>query len=158
MAIKDEMAAEPKQEQLTDTEEKDLSIAVMLAQNLIDDAGAEVIESSKGSKDQGEVIGQFIFQMGSQLGEQLQGMIDLSPRIFLIEGGWVEQVSDYLQEEYKVPRAIMDRAELYIGGMAQKMAEGQQGEAAGLPPEGQPEQPPMPEQMPPTMPQAGGAM
>lgn len=127
MAIKEQLVQEEAQtNQLNDSEEQDLSIAVNLAKNLIDDEGINLIKSAEQSKDQGQVIGQFLFQMGSQLAEKLSGMVDLSPRIFLAEGGWVEQVSDYLQEEYGVPKNIMDRAEMYIGGMAQQMAQAQQ--------------------------------
>ena len=155
MAIKEKLMAEETPEgQLTAAEEQDLSIMVNLAKNMIDDGGIEVIKSAEKSKDQGQVIGQFMFQLGSQLAERLSGMVDVSPRIMLIEGGWAEQVSDYLQEEYQIPKNIMDRAELYIGGMAQEMAAAQQGggapEGAAPAPEAGPEQ-----QMPP-MPMPGG--
>lgn len=152
MAIKEQLTKEETPEgQLTAPEEQDLSIMVNLAKNMIDDGGIEVIKSAEKSKDQGQVIGQFMFQLGSQLAEKLSGMVDVSPRIMLIEGGWAEQVSDYLQEEYSIPKDIMDRAELYIGGMAQEMANAQQ--AGQQPPQGAP----APEQAPPMMPQQGVA-
>lgn len=66
-------------------------------------------------------------QLGMQLSEKLSGMVDISPRIMLAEGGWVEQVSDYLQEEYGVPKNTMDRAEIYVGTTVQQMP--QQGAA-----------------------------
>ena len=158
MALKDEINKEPENtdtSKLSDAEEKDLSIMVNLAKNMIDDDGINVIKSAENSKDQGQVIGQFLFQLGSALAEKLSGMVDISPRIMLAEGGWVEQVSDYLQEEYGVPKDIMDRAEIYIGGTAQSVGlaelEKQQGGApqGAVPPAG-------PEQMPPTLPQPGG--
>lgn len=156
MAIKEQLTQQPEQEQgrLTDSEEKDLSIAVNLAKNLIDDAGAEFLETSKTSKDQGEVIGQFLFQMATQLKEKLSGMVELSPRIFMAEGGWIEQVSDYLQEEYGVPKDIMDRAEIYIGGTAQSVGMAELAKQQGGAPQGA--MPPAgPEQAPPMMPQQG---
>lgn len=156
MAIKEQLAAEETPEgQLTAPEEQDLSIMVNLAKNMIDDGGIEVIKSAEKSKDQGQVIGQFMFQLGSQLAEKLSGMVDVSPRIMLIEGGWAEQVSDYLQEEYSIPKDIMDRAELYIGGMAQEMAAAQQ---AGGAPQGAGPAQAAPEQQMPPMPQPGGMM
>ena len=152
MAIKEQLTEqEPQTDKLTDAEEKDLSIMVNLAKNMIDDDGINVIKSAENSKDQGQVIGQFLFQLGSTLAEKLSGMVDISPRIMLAEGGWVEQISDYLQEEYGVPKNIMDRAEIYVGGMAQQMATSQQAGAQG-------QQPPTPvEQAPPTLPQQGVA-
>lgn len=154
MAIKDELEKEDTPDgTLHEKEEKDLSIMVNLAKNMIDDEGIKVIKSAENSKDQGQVIGQFLFQLGSTLAEKLSGMVDVSPRIMLAEGGWVEQVSDYLQEQYGIPKDVMDRAELYIGGMAQQMAQGQQGGSPQAAPAGQP---PAPEQQPPMMPQQGG--
>lgn len=159
MAIKEQLAEQaPQEERLTDAEEQDLSIAVNLAKNLIDDGGTEFLESTKTSKDQGEVIGQFLFQMATALKEKLSGMVELSPRIFLSVGGWVEQVSDYLQEEYGVPKDIMDRAEVYIGGTAQSVGlaeiEKQQGGGA---PQGAPAPAGAPPQGP-VLPQQGGMM
>lgn len=113
-------------EQLTDDEEEDLKIMVNLAKNLIDDGGYEVVEAAEKSSDPGQVIGQFLMQMVSQIAEQLPDEGKPSPRIFLCEGGWVEEISDYLQDEYDVPEDIMDRAEIYIGTAAQAIAQGQQ--------------------------------
>lgn len=154
MALRDEVMREkemPLQEdgQLTKAEQQDLSIAVNLAKNLIDDGGFEVVKSAEKSRDPGQVVGQFLLQLGDQLTEKLSGKVDISPKIMLIEDGWVEQVSDYLQEEYGIPKDVMDRAEIYVGGMAQKMAESQQsGQLQGQAPQ-------QPEAAPPTMPQQG---
>lgn len=77
-------------------------------------------------------------QMVSQMSEQLPEEVALDPSIFFAVGGWVEQISDYLQEEYDVPKEVMDRAEIYIGTAAQQMAQGQQAQ--------QPAPPPVPQQ------------
>ena len=151
MAIKEQIVEQaPQGEALTDAEEKDLIIAVSLAQNLIDDGGIDVIKSAETSKDQGQVIGQFLLQMGEQIAEKLSGMVDISPRIMLAEGGWVEQISDYLQEEYQIPKVIMDRAEMYVGGMAQNMSlteqeKAQQGGGAEAPVPAAPPAPMLPQ-------------
>lgn len=152
MALKEQLPAqEQEKESLTAEEEQDLSIAVNLAKNMIDDEGINVIKSAETSKDPGQVIGQFLFQMATALKEKLSGMIDLSPRIFLSEGGWVEQVSDYLQEDYGIPKDTMDRAEIYIGGTAQSVG------TAALTQQGQaPQQEPVPSaQAQPILPQQG---
>lgn len=143
---------------LSKSEAQDLSIMTNLAKNMIDDGGIDVIKSAEQSRDPGQVIGQFLVQLGEQLAEKLSGMVDISPRIMLTPGGWVEQISDYLQDEYGIPKNVMDRAELYVGGMAQQMATSQQSGAAtqegAAPPQGAPA--PV-EQAPPTMPQQGVA-
>ncbi|MFA6935476.1 MAG: hypothetical protein WCR70_09410 [Sphaerochaetaceae bacterium] len=146
MALDEELVQEnANSEALTDEEESELSIMVNIAKDMIDEAGYKVIQQALESKDPGVVIGQFIMQLGSQLGEQLP--FDPSPRIMLAEGGWVEQISDYLQEEYDVPKKVMDRAEIFVGSSARAMAQGDQQQApqqgAAAPP--QPAAPPIPE-------------
>lgn len=131
----------PERERLTAEEEDDLAIAVMLAENLIDDGGLQIIqEALNSSNDPGQVIGEFLMQLVAQMSESLPQDVELSPRVFLAEGGWVEQVSDYLQEEYEVPRDVMDRAEIFIATQAQSMAAGaaqqQQAQMAAAQPPG----------------------
>lgn len=154
MALDDKLKqpTEDNRERLTDDEEDDLRIMVTLAKNLIDEGGYQVIESAENTKDPGQVIGQFLMQLGSQIAEQLPAEAKPSPRIMLSEGGWVEQVSDYLQEEYDVPRDVMDRAEMYVGAGAQAIAQGQQQPGGPANPQGAPA--PGQEQMP-AMPQQG---
>lgn len=121
-----------QQERLTDEEEKDLKIMVNLGKNMIDEGGAQIVAQALQSKDPGVILGQFLMQLGSQLGEQLP--FDPSPRIMLARGGWLEEMSDYLQEEYDVPRKDADRAEMFVASSAQGMAQQQ----------GQQQQPPAP--------------
>ena len=130
-------------------EELDLKIAVLIAQDLIDKGGIEPIEAAvKSSSNPGQVIGQFMMQLAQQLMESMPAGMELSPSIMLIPGGWVEQVSDYLQEEYGIKKDIMDKAEVYVGSTAQQMTEARQAPqgqepapqdpAAQAPPEGVP--------------------
>lgn len=143
MALEEQVAGQG--EQLSGEEEQDLAIAVNMAMDLIDEGGWQVVQQAEQSKDPAVIIGQFLMQLGSQLGEQLP--FPISPRIMLAEGGWVEQVSDYLQEEYDVPKDVMDRAEIFIATNAQQMAQAQQQQAApqqGVPMEQA--QPMLPEQ------------
>lgn len=142
MALEDEMTQE--QTDMTPEEEEDLKIAVTIAKDLIDEGGYDVIKQALDTKDPGQIIGQFLMQMVSQMNESLPEGITLSPSIYFAYGGWVEQISDYLQEEYDVPTEVMDRAEIYIGTAAQEMAQGQ---AQG--------QPPVTAEAPPAMPQGG---
>lgn len=125
----------PEQERLTDEEEDDLAIAVMLAENLIDDGGQGIIkEAVATSNDPGTVIGQFMMQLVAEMSEQMPPEASLSPRVFLAEGGWVEQISDYIQEQFGVSKQIMDKAEIFIATQSQSMANGavqQQEQMAG---------------------------
>lgn len=136
-----EEQAAPEGQRLSDEEEDDLAIAVMLAENMIDDGGISIIqEALSGSSDPAQVIGQFLMQLMAQMSEQLPPEAQFSPKILFAVGGWVEQVSDYLQEQYDVPREVMDRAEIFIATQAQSMANGavqQQAQAApaGAPPQ-----------------------
>lgn len=152
MALESTIREQQEQSQhLTKDEEDDLKIAVNMAKNLIDDGGIEVVDQAVNtSKDPGQVIGQFLMQMVSQMSEKLPEEAKLSPRIYFAEGGWIEQISDYLQEEYGVSKEVMDRAEMYVGTTAQQMAQQQQGG-------GQQQAPaPQPQEVAPAMPQQGG--
>lgn len=132
----DEQMAQQGPERLGKEEEDELRVMVNLAMNMIDEGGADIIDQAMESKDPGTIIGQFIMQLGSQLGEKLP--FEISPRIMLAEGGWVEQISDYLQEQYDVPKKVMDRAEIFVGSSAQNMAQQQQQQPApqGAAPQG----------------------
>ena len=137
MALDEQMVQQQEQSLLSDEEERDLQISVMLAENLIDEGGWQVIQQAEQSSDPAVVVGQFLLQLGAQLGESLP--FEISPRIMLAEGGWLEQVSDYLQEEYGVPKQVMDRAEIFIASSAQAMAQQQQ-----QAPQGNPQEQPQP--------------
>lgn len=128
--------------ELTKEEETDLKIAVAMAEDLIDEGGKDVLETAKESTDPGQVIGQFLFQMVSQMSEQLP--FEMSPRIYFAEGGWIEQVSDYIQEQYGIDKETMDRAEIYIGTAAQEMAQGGKGGDPNAPAQPQQAGPPAP--------------
>ena len=145
MALDEQMTQE-NTNALSKEEESDLTIMVTMAEDMIDEGGWQVLQQAEQSSDPSVVVGQFLMQLGSQLGEQLP--FDISPRIMLAEGGWLEQVSDYLQEEYGIPKEVMDRAEIYIASSAQGMANAQQQAPQGQPlnPQEQP-QPVVPQEM-----------
>ena len=123
MSLEEKAVQGQQQGRLTDDEEADLKIMVNLGKNMIDEGGAQVVEQALASKDPGVILGQFLYQLGGQLAEKLP--FDPSPRIMLARGGWLEQMSDYLQEEYNVPRKDADRAEIYIASSADAQAKQQ---------------------------------
>lgn len=143
MALEDKMSETGAPDQALSKDEKDdLAIMLTLSKNLIDDGGYEIIEQAQNSKDPAVVIGQFLMQLSEQLAEQLP--FDPSPRILLAEDGWVEQISDYIQEEYQVPKKIMDRAEIFIASSAEQMVQAEQ-QPAQQEAQQMPQQPAMPQ-------------
>ena len=140
MALEDQLQEQQSPQEMTEDQEQDLSIAVNICKNLIDDGGIEVIEQALQTPDPGQVIGQFLMQMVAQMTENLPNGVEIDPAIYLAVGGWVEQISDYLQEEYDVPKQVMDRAEIFIGTAANEMAAGAQAQQQ------QQAAPPMPQQ------------
>lgn len=129
MALEDQIKEAPQEDPnaLSEEEEVDTDIAVTLAKDLIDQGGYEVIEQAiEQSSDPAQVIGQFLLQLGDELGTQFPEQAKLSPRIWLAQGGVLEQVSDYLQEEYDVEKEVMDRAEVYVASTITDMAASQE--------------------------------
>jgi hypothetical protein len=127
MALDEEMKEDEGQETLTDEEEDDLRIAVNIAKNFIDQGGIDVVDKAvSSSKDPGQVIGQFLMQAAREITKNLPEGVTLSPRIWLARGGVLEEVSDYLQDEYDIDSEIMDRAEMYVASALQAQAQQEQ--------------------------------
>jgi hypothetical protein len=162
MALDEEMMEPEDNEQEESSEdEMDLKIAVLLGQKLLEEGGLDVVEKAvRGSSDPGQVIGQFLMQMGQQLHESMPDDAKLSPAIMLAPGGWVEQMSDYIQEAAGVKKDIMDKAEIYVASTAQQMAQAKQAQGDPNAPPVAPgvQAPVMPQQAGPVMPQPAGAM
>lgn len=126
MALEKKLTEEAPQEGGSD-EEMDLEIGVLIAKHLLEDGGFDVIEQAvASSSDPGQVVGQFLMQLGTQMFENMPEGVDLSPAIMLAKGGWLEQVSDFIQEELGVKKEVMDKAEIYVASTAQQMAQGAQ--------------------------------
>jgi hypothetical protein len=132
MALDQEQEAQDPN-QLTQEDEDDLETAVLLGKRLIDQGGQEILDAAQNSKDPGQVIGQFLLQLGSQLAEEMPEGLTLNPKVMLASGGWLEQISDFLHEEYDVGLDVMDRAEIYVGQAAQGMAQQAQSQAQPVP-------------------------
>lgn len=117
---------------LSDEEELDLKIAVLMGENLLQKGGFDVIDKAVSqSSDPSQVIGQFMMQLGQQLMENMPDDIQLSPKILLAKHGWVEQISDYIQSEAHVPKKVMDKAEIYVASTASQMAQAKQQQGQG---------------------------
>ncbi len=147
----------PGQEGGSKEDALDLQIAVLLGTRLLEDGGFDVIaRAEQHSSDAGQVIGQFLMQLAQQMMESLPDGVTLSPTILLAKGGWLEQMSDYIQSHGHVPKKIMDKAEIYVASTSQQMAQNQQ-QQQSQPQQGDPSQGQQPQGAPaPAMPQ--GAM
>lgn len=133
MALDEEMQEKEENGQLTDEEEDDLRIAVNIAKDLIDQGGIDVIDKAVAtSKDPGQVVGQFLMQAAREITNNLPEEVVLSPRIWLARGGVLEEISDYIQDEYGIDSEVMDRAEMYVASALQAQAQQEQ-QAAGAP-------------------------
>lgn len=151
MALEEQMA--PKEqaqqpnnlEQMTDEEEQDLQLAVLLTERMLRDDGFSVIEQAlETSNDPAQVIGQFLLQMIKQIDETMPNDAKLSKRIWLAKGGWLEQIMDLIIDEFQLDYAIADKAEVYVAETATQMAKA--GKAGGTPA-------PQPGTAPPALPQ-----
>jgi hypothetical protein len=127
MALEQELTKEAPAEGGGGGEEDDLEIAVLTAKHLLEDGGFDVIDKAvASSSDPGQVIGQFLMQLGTQMFENMPEGVTLSPAIMLAHGGWLEQISDFIQEQLGVKREIMDKAEIYVASTAQQSAQASQ--------------------------------
>lgn len=63
MALEDQLQEQQSPQEMTEDQEQDLSIAVNIAKNLIDDGGWEITNQALESNDPGQIIGQFLMQL-----------------------------------------------------------------------------------------------
>lgn len=122
----------------------DVEIAVRMAIQMVEQGGGvKVIADALKSKDPAQVIGQFLAQLMGQLAEKMQSELDISPKIFLSKGGWLEKMLDYIERALNKPPEFSD--EIY----AQVLETVKAAAMGGNPPQ---------EQAPPqeAMPQQGG--
>ena len=114
---------EDSREGLSDQEEQDLHIAWLLAENLLEQGGIEVVmQALDSSSNAAQVIGQFLAQLIMQIHESLTGDLALSPRIYFSENGLVEIIGDYLEDE-GVPSEVVDDAEVICLSIMQQVAQ-----------------------------------
>lgn len=120
---------ERQTERLTDEEEDDLKIAVLLTERMLSDNKYQVIQDAlQSSSDPAQVIGQFMIQLIKKLDESMPNGAKLSKRIWLCKGGWLEQIMDHLVDELGIDYAVTDKAEVYVADTVMQMAKaGQQG-------------------------------
>lgn len=89
---------------------RDVELAVRMTIKLLRDGGGMkvIVDAIQQSKDPAQVIGQFLAQMAGQLAEQLRDKYDIDPRIFVAQGGWLEKVLDYIEDQLGAPEEFSD--------------------------------------------------
>ena len=108
----EEMMEEEEEGVLTADEDRDLHIAWMVVEELMEQGAIDVIlDALDNSASPEQVIGQAIAQMMMQVEEQFTGEDKLSPRIFFAENGLLEIIGDYLEDE-GVPEDIVGKSEM----------------------------------------------
>lgn len=108
----EEMMEEDEEGVLTADEDRDLHIAWMVVEELMEQGAIDVIlDALDSSASPEQVIGQAIAQMMMQVEEQFTGEDKLSPRIFFAENGLLEIIGDYLEDE-GVPEDIVGKSEM----------------------------------------------
>ena len=108
----EEMMEEEEEGVLTADEDRDLHIAWMVVEELMEQGAIDVIlDALDNSASPEQVIGQAIAQMMMQVEEQFTGEDKLSPRIFFAENGLLEIIGDYLEDE-GVPEDVVGKSEM----------------------------------------------
>lgn len=121
---------QPQQERLDEQEEKDLRLAVLVTERMLEDGGFDVIDQAlESSSDPAQVIGQFLLQLIQKMNEMFVNENQLSRRIWLCAGGWAEQVMDFIIDEYNLDYAVADKAEVYLAETITQMAQANQQQA-----------------------------
>lgn len=90
---------------------QDTEIAVRMTIQMLNQAdGIQVIKDAiNKSQDPAMVIGQFLAQMMGTLAEQLAQQINLDPRIFLAEDGWLDAILNYIEAKLGYPEEFSDQ-------------------------------------------------
>lgn len=96
----------------SDMEKLDLEIAVKMGTKLLREAGGiQAIEKAiQGSGDPVQAISKFLVQLIMQIKEAVQSQgVELSPKIVLAKGGWVQQMLDVIEQELGLPPEFSDQ-------------------------------------------------
>lgn len=111
-AMQDEELEETNEAALTEDEERDLHIAWMVVEEILEQGAIDIIlDALDNSASPEQVIGQAMAQILMQVEEQFTGEDKLSPRIFFAENGLLEIIGDYLEDE-GVPEDIVGKSEM----------------------------------------------
>lgn len=112
MATPLEQQAAPQQAQQGGGEvaKEDVEIVTRLGIQILSKGGLDQIkEALTSSNDPAQVIGTFLVQIMSQILEQASSQIDLDPRAFLAQGGFLDHILDYIETKLGLPKEFSDQ-------------------------------------------------
>lgn len=106
MASLEKMKAAQKKSEPT----KDVELAVRMTIKMLRDGGGMkvIADAINQSNDPAQVVGQFLAQIVGQLAEKLDAEFGIDPRIFLAEGGWLEHILNYIEDQLGYPEEFSD--------------------------------------------------
>jgi hypothetical protein len=118
----------------TDLEHADLEIAVKMGTKLLLEAGGlQAIEKAiNGSGDPAQAISKFLVQLIMQIKEAVSAQgVELSPKIVLAKGGWVDQMLDVIEGELGLPPEFSDQVFGDVIETFKALVQGQQAQQQG---------------------------
>lgn len=139
-------------------DEEQVELVTRLAVKMLKEGGGldTLKRALDTSQDPAQVTGQFLVQLIAALAEELSKQIDLDPRIFLAQGGFLDHILDYIEQQLSLPAEFSDEVRGECLEMIRALAQGEKkpgGQQAG-PAQGGP--PPQAGPAPGGPPQAGG--
>lgn len=111
MAIEDAVPEEQSAEGQPPVNSDDVELVTRLGIKILREGdGLKVIQDALAqSNDPGQVVGQFLTQMITQLAEAVSKQYGLDVRAFLADGGFLENILDWLEGELSLPEDFSDQ-------------------------------------------------
>lgn len=107
MATPLEQQQQPQQDKVR---KEDVEIITRLGIKLLANGGLDQIKAAlKQSDDPAQVIGTFIAQMMAKILEEVSSQIDIDPRAFLANGGFLDAILDYIETKLGYPEEFSDQ-------------------------------------------------
>lgn len=101
---------EQKQQGQGEVAKEDVEIVTRLGIQILANGGLDQIQQALDqSQDPVQVIGTFIAQMMAQILEQVQSQVDIDPRAFLANGGFLDHILDYIETKLGYPEEFSDQ-------------------------------------------------
>lgn len=143
-----EVSKEPSQQS-----PDEVSLAVALSKKLMKEAGGlnGLKKALSQTQDPAEVVAKFLVQLLMKVKEVLdKEQVELPPESILEDGGWMDQMLDFLEDQLGLPPEFSDEVGGAVLETFKALAQGERNQAAAPPQQQQQPQPmPGPVQQPP---------
>lgn len=97
--------------EMGEKEVQDKQLMVMMGADLMEQGGNDVIAKAlEQSQDPTQVVGQVLAQVMMTLAEKGGRDMDIDPRVFLAKGGWLEDMLNYIESRFGLPKEFSDDA------------------------------------------------